>query len=77
VFAAVSTTSLVAFLGLSSTLASAVNDILRLSEEEPYGIRGASIILKFRLDPFLKSFLNSFVKRFTYECSRLVGSSYF
>jgi hypothetical protein len=48
VFAAVSTTSSVAFLGLSSTLASAVNDILRLSEEEPYGIRGASIILKFR-----------------------------
>lgn len=36
------------YVGLSSVLASAASDIIRLSEHEPYGIRGASLILKLR-----------------------------
>ena len=36
------------FVGLSSTLASAANDIIRLSEHEPYGILGATLILELK-----------------------------
>jgi hypothetical protein len=39
------------FVGLSHALALAANDILRLSEQEPYGIRGATLILKLRYAP--------------------------
>ncbi len=38
--------SAVAFYGLHATLSDAVHRILRLSESEPYGVRGATIILK-------------------------------
>ena len=36
----------VSLVGLHSTLTEAVHDILHLSEDEPYGVRGATIILK-------------------------------
>lgn len=43
---AASPSTSVVFPGLSSVLSMAINDILRLSEDEPYGIRGATVILK-------------------------------
>lgn len=39
-------TPILTIVGLHSTLTEAVHDILHLSEEEPYGVRGATIILK-------------------------------
>jgi len=36
------------FVGLTSTLASAVIDIIRLAEHEPYGILGATLILELK-----------------------------
>lgn len=37
-----------AFVGLHTTLTEAVHDILHMSEDEPYGVRGATVILKMR-----------------------------
>ena len=36
------------YVGLTATLTAAASEILRLAEHEPYGIRGASLILKLR-----------------------------
>eukprot|EP00095_Tigriopus_kingsejongensis_P009133 maker-scaffold1236_size70259-snap-gene-0.17 protein:Tk09133 transcript:maker-scaffold1236_size70259-snap-gene-0.17-mRNA-1 annotation:"dna damage-inducible transcript 4-like protein" len=36
------------FIGLHMTLTEAVHDILHMSEDEPYGVRGATVILKMR-----------------------------
>lgn len=35
-------------LGLHSTLREAAHDILHLSEDEPYGVRGATVIIKLK-----------------------------
>jgi len=45
--------------GLRGTLQNAVSEILRLSEDEPYGIRGALILLKLKNPKGAENFLGS------------------
>ena len=62
----------VAFVGLTSILAEAAGVILQLAEHEAYGIRGASIVLKLRLNLCIKYLFKSIILYLsTYSVTRI------